>query len=311
MLILFDIVFQSGEFFNQGDGSNFFWKMLPSILGSLIGFGGSLLLYYKKNKHDKDKDEAKKLADRNERETNTLNYFIALLKSVLKIAEKQSGYYKKHSDNLTNKPFEQHFLNTVIAEDVNRILHKLDHERVFHSYLSRFDTDTARIEIFQKIFNRLDFIEAIYQDAIKLHEKLQEELMNSKLKYKDLAEEETKSYCAELINVIKQSDPNYLKNPFWNLLNNSILNYHQNKPIPETIEYMQTAFINPIKVAIISNFRHIPEAMRIADNCRKATWLYSEIKIRSETLGKDFDRANTNMEKSIGELRDFTKDLIS
>ena len=126
-----------------------------------------------------------------------------------------------------------------------------------------------------------------------------------------IAEEETKSYCAELINTIKQNDTNYQNNAFWHLLNNSILSYHQNKPTPETIEYMQTAFINPIKVAIISNFRHIPEAILIADNCRKATWLYSEIKMRSETLGKDFDRANTNMVKTIGDLRDLTKDMIA
>lgn len=301
-MLIINIVFQSGDFYNE-DTSSF----LENLLGAFIGAGAALLVFYLESRRERNNRRNERIQS----DTNTLNYFIALLKSVLKIAEKQSGYYKEHKDNLTNKPFEQHFLNTVIAEDVNRILHNFDHERVFHSYLARFNNDMSRIETFQKIFSRLDLIEAIYKDAIKIHEKLQEELMTSKLKYKDLAEEETKSYCAELINVIRQSDPNYADNPFWNLLNNAILDYHQNKPERETIEYMQSAFINPIKVAIISNFRHIPEAMIIANNCRKATWLYSEIKLRSETLGNDFDRANTSMSKTIEELRDFAKDLIA
>jgi hypothetical protein len=306
-LALFSINY--GEFHNQGDG-NFLVKMLPSIVGSLIGVGGSLILYYKKTKDDKINDDAKALAEKTKIETNTLNYFIALVKSVLKISVQQADHYKAHADNLTNKPFEHHFLTTVIAEDINRVLHELEHERIFHSYLGKFGNDTARIEKFQKIFSRLDYIEAVYKDLLKIEEKLEEELLNKKIKYKELAEEDIRNFCGRLANAIKHSDPQYQQNPFYNLLNSSILSYHNNKPNPETLEYLQSGFIEPVKVAIVRQFMNIPEAVHIADTCRKATWLYSEIKMRSETLGKDFYRGETELKKVSEELKDLTSDLI-
>ncbi len=49
--------------------------------------------------------------------------------------------------------------------------------------------------------------------------------------------------------------------------------------------------------------------MLIADNCRKATWLFNEIRMRSETLGRDFYLASDEMKKAHDELQELTNDI--
>jgi hypothetical protein len=186
----------------------------------------------------------------------------------------------------------------------------LSHKEISQSYISNLQNNPDKVKNFQETFLHLDAIEAISIHIYQLHEKSRTEIRNKKNIYKNLTEEEVLSYCVRVNEEIRQNDPDFETKPLYELINECTLNFHQNKPTPAYIDYMQIAFIEPVKIKVFEKFRNKPQAMVIVNGCRKATWLYSEIESQSKTLGKDFERANINMLEAIKTLKELTKDII-
>lgn len=302
MTFLLDFIFQSGDFYNQDSSS--FWE---SLIGAFIGAATALLIFYLETWREKGNDKRQK----QEHSKNNLQYFTSLLDAIIIFAEKQYPAYKEHSKSIKEHPLEFHMLHTIIAEDLNRMLNKLDQEKLFHSYINKFGNSKDRIKTFQKIFSRMDYIYKLYEQANKSQEKHFVDLTERLGKYKDLTEEQTLNYCSLIINNIKHTNANFEHDPFYNAINSAILNYYQTGPTPKTLDHMQTNFITPIKEQMVSNFRSVNEGMTIANNCRKATWLYNETIKKSEYIADDFDEYFKGLKTATNELKEFSKDLFS
>lgn len=78
MIFLFDIIFQSGEFYSE---TGFSWtEIIPDVVGNLIGgfigAGSAIWLYYRSIKKDKEKEVEKQFAF----EKDKLKYLILIQK---------------------------------------------------------------------------------------------------------------------------------------------------------------------------------------------------------------------------------------
>ena len=192
----------------------------------------------------------------------------------------------------------------VVAGDLNRILNKFDHEKIFNAFFYKYKKTDGNIKSFHIIFSRLDYILELYNQANKSQEVHFTEMTEKLNKYKDLTEEQILSYCSNLINFIKINDPNYSENTFYNLLNNAVLKYYDFvKDNGLTFHFMQEHFIDPIKKEIIENFRDVREAMHIADNCRRATWLFNETIQKSLMTADEFSEYNKGLNEVTLELK--------
>ncbi len=136
------------------DCSEFWQTILSSFLGTLLAVG----IFYLEGLRERKK--AKK--DKKDLSESTLEYFNSLLNSSLKIAKKQSENFVKHCLNISNFPSKQNLLEIEIAEDLNRIINKLDHSSVFQSFVLVHGGKKKQVIFFQKLYNHLDFIFNIY-----------------------------------------------------------------------------------------------------------------------------------------------------
>ena len=278
--MLLDIVFQSGEFYGQTASSSWITQYGPLIA---VASGFTLLFIQTWLGRWKERRQKK------EEEKNSLTYFIALLGRVIKIVEKQLVSYEEHAVNINKEPFGRHLMQVYIAEDLNRIIRLLNDDKIFHAYIGKFGNGDQSILDFQNVVGQLDLIHAIYEQANTSQKNHLSDLIERLERYKDLSEEKVLNYSAGLANFIKQNDPEKAKSdPIYALLNESVGDYHKNAPKPLTIEYLQICFINPLKEKLVEKFRNNIEGMEIANNCRKATWLYNETISKSKVSSEEF-----------------------
>lgn len=143
-MILFNLICKFDNF-HPHESSNY--SFLEGLLGALIGAVAALSVFYLETNREKEKDARVKA----EAESNALVYFSSLIKNIIAQSEKQITSYKEHSKKILNQPFDFHSLHIIVTEDLNRVVNKFDHERIFHSYLSKFGNSTDNMKKFQKI----------------------------------------------------------------------------------------------------------------------------------------------------------------
>ncbi|WP_028666475.1 hypothetical protein [Runella zeae] len=135
MIFLFDIIFQSGEFYSE---TGFSWtEIIPDVVGNLIGgfigAGSAIWLYYRSIKKDKEKEIEVQL----EFEKNKLRYLQHLIgRSISTIEHLIKGLDKFiqtiEEDNIT---FPE--LISAPLHDLERIVHRINQEEHYHSYLNQ------------------------------------------------------------------------------------------------------------------------------------------------------------------------------
>ncbi|HTB06479.1 MAG TPA: hypothetical protein VK806_05950 [Bacteroidia bacterium] len=302
-MTLLHFIIDFGSKYVQGNDSSGFWR---SLLGAFIGSATSLTVFYLGTWREKRKERRIKA----ENDLNTLKYFELLLKNAISFAEKQRDAYQEHSKSLKEKPLEYNLLRIIVVDDLFRLLNKFNHERIFHAYVNRFGNDETHIGRFQKIFSKLDFLYRVYEAANKLQEEYIEDLTKKMIDYKDIGEEQTLVYAAIVTGSIKKQNPEFEKDAFYIMLNTLGMTYHKNAPSPKTIKYLQEKFIDPLKVSIMQNFKDNEDAMKLAYNCRKATWLYNDIIKRSESMADNFNEEYLRYKEAIDELKGVSNDLI-
>lgn len=276
-----EIIFQFGEFFMDSDSS-----LLESLLGAFIGTGTALgiflLEYWRQKKNEREKRESD-LKD-------FLFYFKELYKGILKTLEKQIPAYEKNAHNFKNEPFKFHLLEQSINQDLERVSEKLDLERLFHAYiLVNGNTNEVKKE-YKNLISILDHTFLVHGQAWD-SQRIHHEKLAAKLRqYKELVEESTLNNASLILNKIVVDNPDiYHDLPLYSVINTVIQNYYADQNEPPSIEYMQSTFVEPLRDALFPNFRHLNEAIYLVDNCRKATWLYYEIKDKSLLTSKEFE----------------------
>jgi hypothetical protein len=193
----------------------------------------------------------------------------------------------------------------VINQDLNRIIN-LDSKDILKIYRNR----NIRVEEYNKVFSNLDFILEIKNQIDNTYNKYLDKIVHySELftKYMNKILTLTSTYLAyEKI----ENPKTYKENPLWNFINDQILLYYKERDENNNIDYHYDAFIRPLNVGLVENFRKYRETVKITVLCKKANdskfdyelnikWLIDQIM----TFNKDLKNSNKKITKHIEEYK--------
>lgn len=301
MTKLLQIIFQSGDFYNEG---NSFWTdFFINVFGALIGTLTALWVFTKQVRHERKKDKEKedKLIGQK------LHYFSSMVDSIYDLTNKQSDhlklFYEKQRTDVLNIPL----LTTLPANDLKRFSELQNHEEYYHAYLSKFGYTSELVKEYRKYFALIDYLNA---QTIQMQDMLQKSMefdFERKTKYKEIVEKAMDD-TADLFNKAKQSNQ---IDDFANFLNESLLQFYSGDINYSDLNEFQSKFIDPVKIGIIEKFRNIDVAMQLAGELKKATFLFSEIKFSNASIGDDFEAIFKNYKGASDKLQELSIKLNS
>jgi hypothetical protein len=290
------------EVINNLQNASSFWENLS---GSFLGTITALIIFFLESRREKKKIKNEK----RENYRNALIYFKLLLESIVINAHKQINAYEIHAAKIKENPLEFNILQLFITQDVDRILNKFDQERLFQAYLQEFGNHVDVIKEFKNIISILDYFNSVYNQVAKSQETYLNDLNDNLLAYKDITEEEVLKNCVRIINDIRRNNVQYIKDQLYIAFNDIVSNYHKTSPNPPTIEHIQKSLISPITEYVINNFKAVPDAFDIADECRRATWLYNDIIFKATTIASEFNNYHKGMAEVLAKLEGYRRIL--
>jgi len=230
-----------------------------------------------------------------------------LLDNVIKLATHQGNAYKNHADTIINQPFQVNTLEVFPFQDLDRILHKSDHERLLQSYLQELGSDTKNIKEFKNIISCLDFIDSSILEVSNKQRSYSKILEKQLIEFKELFEEKILKKTVDLMSSIKHSNLKYLEDKLYTTLNDKMIKYYQNAPNPIKLEYILNYLISPLSEAIIKDFEYDKLAMNIVNDCRKATWVYKDMIFKGQGISTFFVTYHEKINEAIIELENIKR----
>ena len=285
--MLLEVIYNTG-------GSTF----LENFIGSFIGTITALIIFVLESRRERNKSRK----ERKENYKSALIYFQLLLTNIIKVVGKQVIAYRDHSENIKNDPLNFHLLQLYITQDIDRILNKLDQERLFQAYLQEFGNSIEVIKEFKEIISIMDYFNSIISQVTTSQEKYLTELHDNLVKYKDISEEDVLKGCIMILENIRNSTSDYKKNNVYASLNAIVVNYHDTSPNPPTVEHIQASLITTLTNTILEQLRSEPEIFEIADDCRRATWLFNDIKFKATIVANEFNAHYEGMKSALKQL---------
>jgi len=298
---LLQIIFQSGEFYNENN--SFLGDFLINALGALIGTLTALAIFLLTIKHDRKKEKW------NEEKTTSqrLHYFSSIMDSITDTVKKQSDclkeFFEKQRQDILNIP-----LITLLPDnDLKRFLELQNHEDYFHAYLRKFGYSSEIVEEYRKFYSLVDFLKA-------QTDQLQDMLMKSmqfdherKIRYKNIVENAMDD-TARIFSTAKQENK---ISDFEIFLNQSLLNFYANVVDYSDLNYFQSNFVDPVKFGILKSFSNIDIAVQLASELKKATFIFSEIKMSNNGIADDFEKIHEKYSNACIKLEELTIKLRS
>ena len=176
MYFLFQIYFQSGDFYNEPGSfwTDLFISIVGAALGAFLGICGAWKLYLVQVNRDRE---------------DNLKYNASLIRSVVgkigRQAENCTTYAKENFGNSTDVPL----LHFQLFEDLVRLVERVDQQKFFPAFLHRFKRNADTFKTFKEIYTNLDFcLESIAQIKDYL-EKEQQSLVSKKKEYVKLLDD--------------------------------------------------------------------------------------------------------------------------
>jgi hypothetical protein len=300
MNILLDIVFQSGDFYNEGN--SWLMDLLNTIIGAGIGSGVTVWALYKTFNQDKRNEEERRIQFQKQK----IKYFQSLIRSILKDLKLQIDYYKTFADKLRENLVDLPLLQQVSLNELEQIVHKLNQEDYYHSYLGEFGNSQEMVDEFRKIISVLNYFDgniAMYKSSLQKSFDFDYE---RKVKLKDLVEKSMDDTAGFLINnevLEKQHD-------FWNFLNQTMIDFHEKKTEQSDLKFYHDNFVEVIKKGLIDFSRTIPQAHYLIVQMKNATFIYSDIQMQNLNVADDFDQLHNDMKEFYGKFETLSKRLI-
>ena len=144
--------------------STFISDLIVATVGSLVGTGGALLLFFYSNKRQLIEDGKK----RDETQEHKLYYFASLLKSSIRISHNQCDNIEKFIEDTRKTPLNLPAMNWVPMNDINRIVENLNLEEYFLAYTLKFVKHESCVTEFRNIISTLDFLKETFLSVEKL-----------------------------------------------------------------------------------------------------------------------------------------------
>ena len=301
MTTLLQIIFQSGDFYNEG---NSFWTdFFINVFGALIGTLTALGVFTLQVKHDRKKEKEKegKLI------RQKLHYFSSMVDSIFELAKKQSDHIKTFYEIQRTDTLNIPKITLLPANDLKRFSELQNHEEYYHAYLNKFGYTSDMVKEYRKYFAIIDYLHAQTNQITDTLQKSMDFDFERKTKYKDIVEKAMDD-TAELFNRAKQSNQ---IDDFANFLNNSLLQFYSGEINYSDLNEFQSKFVDPVKLGIVEKFRSIDAAMQLAGELKKATFIFSEIKYSNGYIADDFEAIYTNYKEAGDKLEQLTIKLNS
>jgi hypothetical protein len=293
------IVFQSGDFYNEG---NSFWTdFFINVFGALIGTLTALVIFLLTVKHDRKKEK--------ERENNTigqrLHYFSSMVDSINETVKKQSNHLKEFFENQRKDTLNIPLVTLLPDNDLKRFSELQNHEDYYHAYLSRFGYDSVIVKEYRNFYSLIDFLKTQNNQFQDMLMKSMQFDYERKVRYKNIVEKAMDD-TALLFNSAKQEQR---ITDFEIFLNETLLNFYKGDVDFSDLNHFQSKFVDPIKIEIVKKYRENDIAIQLAGELKKATYIFTEIKLSNEEIANDFERIYKNYNDACDKLNKLTLKL--
>jgi len=263
------IYFQSGDFTNEGN--SFILDLIVSAIGAFIGIAGAAAIYLWQLRKERD---------------DKLKYASSLIISIINFTARQSEHCKDLAKQIRSNPTNLSLLHIQANQDLKRMVERVDQEKFYHAFLSRYGRKDEIYGAFKFMFSSLDFID---MTLIQIQDYLEKELLSiteKKKKYLDMLDQGETKAALLTVNPAFQDRVQLME-----FLNVSLTEYipQKNAETSKDLSFPITHFIEPVIHFLTINHPTVPECNDISLFLKKAATTYSLIQQQSEGLAKSFD----------------------
>lgn len=280
-MILFNYILLQSANLNLPSDSNWWLDLLNAVIGAGIGSGVTVWALYKTFKNDKQKEENKRIQIQEEK----LKYLQSLVRSIEKGLALQIGHFKTFAETIKENPIVLPLLTYIPLNELDRIVHKINQEDYYHSYLGEYGDNQNIIDEFRDIISTLNYFDGnltLIKDSLQNSFDFDHE---RKISLKNSIEKSMDEAAALLIN----NDILVDENEFWSFINETMIEFHNKKSENADLEFYHENFVEILKSGLLHFAPTIPLAHHLIIQLKNATFLYTSIQLHNIDLAKDFD----------------------
>ena len=241
------------------------FRFLSTLFGAILGFGGALFLFYKRLRHDSQKDNLEKEIARN----NLLNHLSSLISAVVSNINRQNELTSKLIKDLKDHPDELAILNSLASKDIERI-QTIKSTDILMAYTGKFEANHKEsLKRLDNFYNDIDFLGDHLNELSESIKNYYSEAYKNLSAFRDMVDD-IPDQLASFALEIKKTDVNYKSNSEYTFLEQWTSIYHklvQEKVTPIAIK---DQFLKPINKEIVDSYQMNFFAQPILMKARKA-----------------------------------------
>lgn len=323
-----DIIFQSGEFFNEPNFLAIFLEPLATLFGVFVSALFGIYLFNKGIEKDRelareqrDKDyaynrrleEERRKTDLSIKEAERINslqkfgnLLIELLRGCITTAGKQSNAYKEYSEEFLKDLLGQHFPKLYPHENLQRLL-SLDIEKV----LNFFELKKATNKDFINTIAQLDYLSVVFtrvpKDIFEGNGRTVIELSNKVLYIRN----KILNISTEYINIQKRDNKDYEKDQLYSHLNKMVKDYLTDYDGKPSIARDYDMLFTTVKDKFLEEpFRYMTVCNDLLNLSKEGSDVIFSIKQFNEQQCNDIISALEKINESIAKLEEILKKIM-
>lgn len=271
-----------------------FWSQygtqIVSFVGILISALVAIILFNKGLKKERERIEKQRQTEKQERVdqkkseiAGLKSHLRTLVDATIKAVNKQIEEYLNKAFEIMKHPYNNLVVATYTHESLKRIL-LFDSHHIWEV----FDENHIVEKHFINLYACLDYFENVFkkvqEDVYEGNGQVVIDLMNNVIRIRNGILDLATNY----IYVEKGQNSDYTSNPYWNMLNQTILEYHQENDGIPNIKRDYDLLINKLKPILLSEeFKYIPLSNDILKLCKEGGDTYFSILQINKELAKN------------------------
>lgn len=293
-----DIIFQSGDFFNESNSwFEFLSQFISECAGAFIGAGSAILLFYLQNKKDKDVMES----NRQNKAEDDINYLSSLLENVIEDQEKQNLnieiYIKNMSSNLSA---QIEAMNSIPLKNLNRLCKLLDEPETYNSFMLIFGRNNLEnINNYKRILASIDYLIDGNKQLTGILEMASPNDYNRRMAYNETS--------TKIIHAIKSEALAYDPQPKELL---ALLDQYMTKDKPKTILEHIDVIVNPLLQIIDNLHKNYSSIINLKDGLLTLLRYKEEIEYQNKVIVDKLDSGFEDIKNTIMNLKSEGRFLI-
>lgn len=290
-----DLIFQFGEFINEGDESSIWYQSLIEFIGASLGFLFALYLFYQQIKKDRKKENENRVKSYRD----LLYYYKELLISSIDKFNKQldslDDFIQRQEKDLT----ELMPLHLGVTNDFLR-LKNIDNKGVFEAWTTLFNDDDI-IKQYKNNNARTDFLEKNFVEIEQMHKGNTKHIYDLLFEVRSIIEHipdtlamMSRQFKAELGESSKKNDEFMMIQSFLSI-------YTELMSLGGGFTNINIKFISPL-LEIYLNNQGLYNSDEILMLCKKARVKLNSIESEQKQNIEKFKEIRGSTKKSIEEL---------